>query len=203
MLKTLCTKHVKDEFWRGDYENNTTLIVDTKTDRFLLVQEPYHDALLDREFMEKEFFFAAALAVSEPFYSKMTRRFFDVYHETQKKMDKMKQKLSSAKSNIVPRTISKSRQHMFVLLNTHETDHPYYAMRTQKGNYKAAFKKLQIKYPRVEHVYDMYSPNGINFFIRLHKLKSIHVYHNSIQLLDDYTEEEFIHDIKKLATKYM
>lgn len=209
MFKVLCTKHIKDDYWETEYEH---IKINVKTDHFHVnrdmtewenkIKDGYiieNDEMLNGLYIEKELFFAVAMWISHEFYLKCVSRIINYHYELKKKCITLKQKLNLTKPDIVPRTVCKSRQHMFVLLKIGESE--YYAMRTQKGNYKAALKKIKLKHPQTNQIFEMYSPNCVNFFIRLHKNKNIFISHNTIKLIDNYTEDKFIHDIKKLAMK--
>jgi hypothetical protein len=97
--------------------------------------------------------------------------------------------------------IGKHDLFMIVKTNDEKTEWTHYAIRVQQSSIKRTLKKIKVTYPKFAQLVTIdYQPNGTNFFnlMKEHLVGKIQVSHNKIRLLDDYTEECFIKDIKRL-----
>ncbi|GBM48427.1 Putative KilA-N domain-containing protein 006L [Araneus ventricosus] len=114
-----------------------------------------------------------------------------------------KEKYQDLEEDIVPKTLNANKHHIFALVNLNPPSmaYPYLAIRCQKLNYQNSLNRLKQKHPNLEKKFELkYDPNSINLFNRIkEQLKNINTLYNRIHLFDNYSEELFINDIKRIA----
>jgi phage anti-repressor protein len=106
----------------------------------------------------------------------------------------------------IPKTSSTSTRGRFLLIKLNKVVSPwdYYVIRAQKVAAKRAYKDIHEKFPnaKIELRID-YQPNAVNLFnlvkeeLRTRR-RVIKVVGNYIQLCENYTNEVFVEDIKKI-----
>ncbi|GBN19705.1 Putative KilA-N domain-containing protein 313L [Araneus ventricosus] len=101
------------------------------------------------------------------------------------------------------KTVDTKKLHTFTLIrkNSATSKRDIYVMRSQRLNYNNNIKRLKQKYPNLEIILELrYNLDSINLFDRIkEQLENIDVHYNGIKLLNGYTEEQFIQDIKEIA----
>ena len=128
-------------------------------------------------------------------------------------------KLDGACNERVPSIGKKKYDHMLVIIknndnNTDDSDetdddenikYNYHALRVMKKSYKNIISKHRKRFPNMEFVLRInYSPNSINLWNKIRerlgagRKKKINIFGCKFALLDDYTIEELVEDIRKI-----
>lgn len=112
------------------------------------------------------------------------------------------QKYEQVKEDICPKTLNKQKQNLFILTKI-DSPYPLYVIRCQRGEKECQIKRLQKKYASIEIIFELeYYPNSINLFNRAKEnLPNMKSNGNKVKLINNYTVDEFVNDLKKLAEK--
>ena len=118
-------------------------------------------------------------------------------------LKRINQKYQDVEEDISPKTLNQSKRNTFILFDKCMPDeiYKYSVKRIQSGSKIKILKDLRKKYPTLKILFQIdYNPNSINFFnLAKENLKDVKYYRNDVRLLNKYTIEHFICDLKLLS----
>lgn len=185
--------------------------------------EDQYNTLISGTYLRKELILRLAMWISLEFYYKVTKILENYYSNLVREkykydVDERNQLLENIKTinerlcwmsntfehvkeDVSPKTKNKNKRHIFELFAKHcDPEFPYYAIRIQNASYKYTIKKLENKYPKMESIFKLeYDPNPINLYNRLKEQGKIQTNYNNIKLINDYSIDNFLNDIKESA----
>lgn len=113
-------------------------------------------------------------------------------------------KYKQVEEDISPKSKDKSKQNTFVLTEI-DGKYPLHATRCQRRSMILQLQRLRKTYPYAKVLYKRdYDPNAVNLFNRTkEKIPYIKTSRNKIKLYNNYSVDEFIKDIEKIADTKM
>ncbi|GBN65608.1 Putative KilA-N domain-containing protein 313L [Araneus ventricosus] len=188
-------------------------------------KDEIYNKIISGTYLPKELILSLALWISLEFYDKVytviesyfvsefNERYRNDMGQLQEKILRIEYELEQLRSenekyrNFEEETAFKTgdakKIHTFTLIKKNSTTskRDIYVMRSQRSNYNNNLKRLKQKYPHSEILLELrYDPDSLNLFDKIkERMVNIDVHYNGIKLLNGYTEEQFIRDVKEIA----
>ena len=135
------------------------------------------DLLISGTYVREELILNISCWISNEFYDKCCKIIRDFYVQDYKhiqddrdklqvKVEELEKSLNKLRLSIVPDTTDEGLINCFVIVQKNKTEYyPYYAIRTQRRNFKKSYEQIKSRYPWCEIIYQKtHDPNSMRLF---------------------------------------